>query len=139
MHNGRVGLITGVSNPTQEQNIDDSISVLRWIQRWVQGWFSMFSMIGIGRRDPALYFHPPQGSRKKVFRHKTQKVFFNFSLFCNFHDKNIYRFMQFFRQFFILFHRIYFIWVVGYMYRYWVGFAHPVPLSLCLWHAVRGL
>ena len=33
MHNGRVGLITGVSNPTQEQNIDDSISVLRWIQR----------------------------------------------------------------------------------------------------------
>ena len=28
--------------------------------------------------------------------------------------------------------------VVVYKYRYWVGFAHPVPLSLSLWPAVRG-
>ena len=32
---------------------------------------------------------------------------------------------------------------VGWLYStciiYWVGFAHPVPLYLCLWPAVRGL
>ena len=62
-------------------------------------------MICIGRGTPAQYVITHMATKKRFPSIKIKKCFLIFVFFCHFHDKNIYRLIQFF----ILFHRIYFI------------------------------